>query len=715
MTDVIPNRNSPSKTRVPRKSAASRTGLAEIAASISKPQRRSRNDLFFIRELSWLEFNARVLAEAANEHNPLLERVKFLAIFANNLDEFFMIHVPGMLEREDTEASLPAHEKTIATLSQLHERIEPLLQFQYQCLQDLLPRLARYGVEITPYSELGTQQKAELKRYFDTEIFPVLTPLAVDPGHPFPYISNLSVSLAVAVHDPRTGSERFARVKVPAKSVLPRLIRVGTGWQYVLLEEVISAHIGALFAGMEVRACHPFRITRDADLELQEESADDLLEMIEEELSKRRFGNIVRLELARSMPSDMREKLMEELEATEEQVYTIDGPLNMSDLFALASIDIPELRDPHFVAGKPAALVHSSDTFAAIRHGDILLHHPYQTFSCVSDFLSAAARDPQVLTIKHTLYRSSGDSPILKALTTAADNGKQVACVVELKARFDEANNISWARQLEKSGVHVVYGLVGLKTHCKVTLIVRREGEHLRRYVHIGTGNYNPRTAALYTDIGLLTCRPDIGADATDLFNYLTGYAHQENYRKFLVAPNTARSNLLALVERETALHTPQNPGWIICKMNAIVDPQLIKALYKASQKGVQIDLIIRGMCCLRPGVTGMSENIRVVSIIGRFLEHSRVFCFKNAGNPEIFFGSADWMPRNLDRRIEVISPLEDPELKQTVIRDLEDLLKDNCQAWDLGSDGAYTRRTPASGETEFNAQYELLKRYSRC
>ncbi len=693
------------------RSTSSPTGIS----SISRPQVRSRSDLFFIRELSWLEFNARVLAEAANEHTPLLERVKFLAIFANNLDEFFMIHVPGMLERAGSEAEIPNHEKTIATLRQLHLRIDPLLQFQFQCLQDLLPQLARHGVRLVPYAELSLEQKADLKNYFDTEVFPVLTPLAVDPGHPFPYISNLSVSLAVVVHDPRTGNDRFARVKVPAKAVLPRLIKIGNSWQYVLLEEVISAHIGALFPGMEVKDCYPFRITRDADLELQEESADDLLEMIEEELSKRRFGNIVRLELARSMPEDVRQRLMDELEADEEQVYTIDGPLNMSDLFTLASIDIPELRDSLFTAGKPASLAHSGDAFAAIRHGDILLHHPYQAFSCVSDLLSAAARDPQVLTIKHTLYRSSGDSPILKALTTAADNGKQVACVVELKARFDEANNISWARQLEKSGVHVVYGLMGLKTHCKVTLIVRREGEHLRRYVHIGTGNYNPKTAALYTDIGLLTCRTDIGADATDLFNYLTGYAYQEHYRKFLVAPNTARKNLQTMVEREADLHTPEKPGRILCKMNAIVDPQLIKALYRASQKGVQVDLIIRGMCCLRPGVPGLSDNIRVISIIGRFLEHSRVFCFNNGGNTEIYFGSADWMTRNLDRRVEVIAPLEDPHLRETVLQDLQDLLRDNCQAWDLGPDGAYTRRSPAPGSTEFNAQVELLKRYARC
>lgn len=736
--DPVPDRSDTEQTRTPlpirespvelRISEATSTGISVVPtvrrskrpanreARPRKPdsQRRSKADLFFIRELSWLDFNARVLSEAANKKNPLLERVKFLAIFANNLDEFFMIHVPGMMERSVAEAALPVNERTFATIAQIHARLEPLLEQQFACFQELIPEIARYGVQLIRYQDLTAQQKEAMCRYFEAEVFPVLTPLAVDPGHPFPYISNLSLSLAVVVHDPRTGIDRFARVKVPARAVLPRLVRVGPGWQYTLLEEVITAHIGSLFAGMEVRACYPFRITRDADLELQEESADDLLEMIEEELSKRRFGNVVRIELARAMPADIRQRLMEELEATEEQVYTIDGPLNMADLFTLASIDIPELRDSPFSPGIPAPLRGQGDTFSAIRKGDILLHHPYQAFSCVSDLLSYAAADPQVLTIKHTLYRSSGDSPILKALTTAADNGKQVACVVELKARFDEANNISWARQLEKSGVHVVYGLLGLKTHCKVTLIVRREGDRLRRYVHIGTGNYNPKTAAVYTDIGVLTCNPAFGADATDLFNFLTGYAHQENYRKFLVAPTTARKRLFSMVERETKAHSEDNPGRILAKMNALVDPQLIKALYQASQKGVQVDLIIRGMCCLRPGVPGLSDNIRVISIVGRFLEHSRIFYFRNGGQEEIYFGSADWMPRNLDRRVEVIAPVEDPAIRRTILRDLEELLQDNCQAWDLHPQGQYVRRTPQSGAVVIDSQHDLLKRYTQ-
>jgi len=708
--DSAPAKTGPS-TRVP-KSDSNRRAVNRR----NQRDERPATELFFNRELSWLDFNSRVLSEAASQTNPLLERIKFLAIFANNLDEFFMIHVPGMMERSEAEASLTLAERTVATMQEVHSRLTPMLHLQFQCFQELIPAIASYGIRLSRYNDLTDTQKAEMSRYFEAEVFPVLTPLAVDPGHPFPYISNLSLSLAVVVHDPRTGKDRFARVKVPARAVIPRLVKVGNGWQFILLEELITAHIGRLFAGMEIRGCYPFRITRDADLELQEESADDLLEMIEEELSKRRFGNVVRIELARSMPIDVRHKLMEELEANEDQIYTVDGPLNMADLFTLANIDIPELRDPPFVAGIPNCLRAQHDPFAAIRKGDILLHHPYQSFTCVSDFLSKAAVDPQVLTIKHTLYRSSGDSPILKALTTAADNGKQVACVVELKARFDEANNISWARQLEKSGVHVVYGLVGLKTHCKVTLIVRREGEKLRRYVHIGTGNYNPKTAAIYTDIGLLTCNSSFGADATDLFNYLTGYAHQEQYRKFLVAPVTARKRLVSLIERETEAHSPENPGRILAKMNALVDPQLIKALYRASQRGVKVDLIIRGMCCLKPGVPGLSDNIKVISIVGRFLEHSRIFYFRNGGGEreEIYFGSADWMPRNLDRRVEVIVPVEDAAIRKSLLNDvLEVLLRDGCQAWDLEPNGEYVRRQALPGETPFNSQMELLKKFA--
>lgn len=708
----------PQKTQATKLVALFEENGAKRAANGRSRRTKTKEPLFFDRELSWLDFNARVLEEALNPAHPLLERLKFLCIFSNNLDEFFMIHVPGIRERINEETDLPPIPREVtARVSAIHDKLTPMLATQFKCFQELLPQLAQYGIRVLTYDQLTAPQKLWLGQYFEREIFPVLTPLALGPGHPFPYISNLSLSLAVIVHDPQTGQDNFARVKVPTRPVLPRLVPIaGEPWQFVLLEEVIAAHSDRLFPGMEVKACYPFRVTRNADLELREDAADDLLEMIEEELSKRRFGEIERLELARAMPEEIRRTIIAELgQATEEEIYTIDGPLNLADFFPLTTIDIPELRDPPFVPATPPALRGAVDLWTAIRQGDVLLHHPYQSFGCVTDFLRRAADDPQVLTIKHTLYRTSGDSPILQALIDAADNGKQVACLVELKARFDEANNISWARQLEKSGVHVVYGLLGLKTHCKVTLVVRREEEGLRRYLHVGTGNYNPRTAAVYTDVGLLTCAPDFGADATDLFNYLTGYSRQKRYRKFLVAPITLRQRLQTLIEREMDQHTPENPGRIVAKMNALVDPALIKTLYCASQLGVQIDLIVRGMCCLRPGVPGLSENIRVVSIIGRFLEHSRIFAFHNGGEEEVYIGSADWMPRNLDRRVEVVVPVEDPAIRRILREEvLNVLLADNCQAWDLQPDGKYVRRRPQPGQHRFSAQQTLLEYHAR-
>jgi len=672
---------------------------------------RPPHELFFNRELSWLDFNARVLEEAQNTAHPLLERLKFLAIFSNNLDEFFMVHVPGMHQRVQDETEGHPLERALATTLQgIKEKIIPLLAAHFQCFQELLPQLARHGIHIHRYADLTHAQKVFAADYFERAVFPVLTPLAVDPGHPFPYISNLSLSLALIVHDPVTGIDRFARVKVPIGSVLPRLVSLGNGWNFVLLEEVIAAHIGRLFSGMHVKACYPFRVTRNADLELQEDETGDLMELIEEKLSRRRFGELVRLEITATMPPEVRRVIMEELDAQEEEVYLVEGPLNMSDFFSITGIDIPKLRFAPFVPGIAPALRGPESIFAAIRHGDILLHHPYQSFGSVVEFLRRAANDPQVLAIKHTLYRTSGDSPILAALIEAADNGKQVACVVELKARFDEANNITWAKQLENSGVHVVYGLIGLKTHCKVTLVVRREEDGIRRYVHVGTGNYNPKTATIYTDIGLLTCNPQFGADATDLFNLLTGYSRQDVFRQFLLAPITMRKQMLAMIDREAAKHTPERPGRIIAKMNSLVDLEIIRALYAASEKGVQIDLIIRGMCCLRPGVEDLSENIRVMSIVGRFLEHSRIFYFQNGGEEEIYIGSADWMARNLDRRIEVIVPIREPALCQSLRRDvLELLLTDNCQAWDLQPDGRYIRRQPTGDTKRINTQMILL------
>ena len=680
---------------------------------------KAHQELFFNRELSWLDFNARVLEEAENTAHPLLERIKFLAIFSNNLDEFFMIYVPGMRERPDEETGkLLAEGQILARLKQIQAKCQPMLEAQYRCYNDLMQQLDAHDVRLLAYDSLTAKQREALSAYFEKEVFPVLTPLAVDPGHPFPYISNLSLSLAVVVYNPRDGQEHFARVKVPARPVLPRLVGVpGEPRRFVLLEDLITAHIGRLFPGMDIRAAYPFRVTRNADLELSDdEGGDDLMEIIEEKLAQRRFGEVERLEVTGAMPDAMRRTLIEELQtASEEEVYVVDGPLNMADFFTLASLDIPELRDAPFTPSVPPALRGPADMFTAIRQGDILLHHPYESFGCVTDFLRRAADDPNVLTIKHTLYRTSGDSPILQALIDAAENGKQVACLVELKARFDEQNNITWAKHLESSGVHVVYGVLGLKTHSKVTLVVRREDDGLRRYLHIGTGNYNPRTAAVYTDIGLLTCNPDFGEDATDLFNYLTGYSLQDTYQKFLVAPVTLRSSLLKFIHREAEHHSAEHPGRIIAKMNALVDIPLIKALYAASQKGVQIDLIVRGMCCLRPGVPGLSENIRVVSVVGRFLEHSRIFAFHNGGNDAVYIGSADWMSRNLDRRVEVVIPIENPIFCHYLRDDvLELMLRDNTQSWDLQPDGHYIRRKPAPGQPAFSAQQHLLETLAR-
>ena len=673
-------------------------------------------ELFFNRELSWIDFNGRVLEEAENTEHPLLERLKFLAIFSNNLDEFFMIHVPGMRDRSLEENNAITERVLSSSLLAIQDKLLPILTRAFRCYQDIMAQLSCHDVRIVPYTELHEAQKERLRVYFEEEVYPILTPLAVDPGHPFPYISNLSLSLAVLIHDPDTGQDHFARVKVPGKPTLPRLVPIiGQHFHYVFLEEIIAAHLDRLFPGMEIVASYPFRVTRDADLELSESNTDDLLTLIEDELAKRRLGEPVRLECSSRMPPKVVHMLMDELSLAEEETYCVDGPLNLADLFAITGIDVAELKDQPLVPAVPIQLRGGQDIFSVIRNGDVLLYHPYHSFGCVTDFLRRAADDPHVLTIKHTLYRTSGDSPVLSALIDAADAGKQVACLVELKARFDEANNINWARQLEKAGVHVVYGLLGLKTHCKVTLVVRREDDGLRRYLHIGTGNYNPKTAAVYTDVGILTCHPDFGPDASALFNYLTGVAKQPSYSKFLVAPFNLRQRLKAMIDREAKLHTPENPGHIIAKMNSLVDPELIRALYAASTKGVQIDLIIRGMCCLRPGVPHLSENIRVRSIVGRFLEHSRIFYFQNGGKEEMYVGSADWMPRNLDRRIEVVVPVESPEILRTLKDDVLDVgLKDNRQAWELRPDGRYVRLRPPQGQPGINSQQVLLERLAK-
>ncbi|MDQ2858771.1 MAG: polyphosphate kinase 1, partial [Candidatus Eremiobacteraeota bacterium] len=576
------------------------------------------------------------------------------------------------------------------------------------------PALERAGIAIRRYRDLTAKQCAQLTKFFDERVFPVLTPLAVDQGHPFPYISNLSLSLGVEMFDdgPDGLEDHFARVKVPQSlsRLVPLEAPVGEQ-QYVLLEDVIAHNLDALFPGMEVRASYCFRVTRDADLDLQEDEADDLLLAIESELRKRRFGEPVRLEVEASMPEHVRAMLLEALELDEVDLYAIDGMLGTSDFWPIVNLERPELHDPPFTPSIPKRLVGQTDIFAAIREGDLLLHHPYESFDPVVQFLRQAAADPQVLAIKQTLYRTSGNSPIVNALVEAAENGKQVAALIELKARFDEENNILWARNLERVGAHVVYGFPGLKVHAKVILVVRDEPDGIRRYVHFGTGNYNDKTAKVYTDLSLFTCRPELGADVTHLFNRLTGFSKTTKYKKLLVAPTTLRSGFVELVERETQNALAGRPSGIVAKLNAISDARTVQSLYRASQAGVPIELVVRGMCELRPGITGVSETIRVRSIVGRFLEHSRIFVFENGGEREVYMGSADWMGRNLDRRVETIVPVLDAGLREYICSGIIDMLEaDTCKTRWLRSDGSYVRRGSKDGEPPFNAQEALLE-----
>jgi polyphosphate kinase len=685
---------------------------------------------YFNRELSWLEFNNRVLHEATDPRTPLLERLKFMAIFNSNLDEFFMVRVAALEQQVAAKVRklTPDGRTPTEQLEAIRERLLPMVIEQHQHFEKALrPQLAREGIYILDYMDLNQEQRTYLQNYFEEQIFPVLTPLAVDPSHPFPHISNLSLNLAVVVKDPETGEELFARVKVP--KVLPRFVplpeelrhrqkRQQAVWTGVPLEQVIAHNLESLFPGMNIQEYHPFRITRNADLAVEEDEADDLLLAIEQELRKRRLGgSAVRLEIQITTPDTVRGMLMEELELKVTDVYEVEGLLGLGDLMCFMELPLPELKDPPWTPQVPSRLRSSSgeeeveDFFSVIRNGDLLVHHPYDSFSAtVLRFITEAAHDPQVLAIKMTLYRTSGDSPIANALISAAENGKQVAVLVELKARFDEKNNIIWARKLEQAGIHVVYGLVGLKTHTKVVLVVRREESKILRYVHIGTGNYNPKTARIYTDLGLLSCREDLGADLTDLFNYLTGYSRQRSYRKLLVAPVNLRDRFSTLIRREMEHCRNGYSGRIVAKMNALVDPQMIATLYEASQAGVQIDLIVRGMCCLRPGVEGLSDNIRVISIVGRYLEHSRIYYFHNQGQEEVYIGSADWMTRNLDRRVEAIVSIEDPEIVKDLQEILGVMLADNRQAWDLQADGQYIQRHPAEGTKEQCAQKILME-----
>ena len=658
--------------------------------------------LYLNRELSWLEFNARVLALAEDRTVPLLERAKFLAIYSQNLDEFFQVRVAGLKDQvaAGVTTTTPDGRTPAQQLLDIRDQVDLLNQRALAVFEDeIVPSLRSVGIMFSSWDELDDDDRKFLDEVFEERIYPVLTPLAVDPGHPFPYISDLSLNLAVVVRDPVTQARRFARVKVPL--LLPRFVVTPDGERFVALENVIAAHLGSLFPGMDIEGQFPFRVTRNADLTVDNEEADDLLAAVEFELRRRRFGRAVRLEVGTSMSDEIRELLERELDVGSEDVYQSDGPIDLGGLWSVHGVDRPDLKDPVWVPITQARLASDDDEhvnfFREIRKGDILVHHPYSSFATsVEEFIRQASVDPKVLAIKLSLYRTSGDSSIIQSLIRAAEQGKQVAALVELKARFDEEKNIEWARELEKAGVHVVYGLVGLKIHSKTTLVVREEQDGMRRYCHVGTGNYNPKTARLYEDVGLLTCDPDVGADLTQLFNFLTGYGRDVEYRKLLVAPHDLRPRFAALVEREMA--APAGQGRLVFKMNSLVDPEMIDLLYAASQAGVSIDLIVRGICCLRPGVPGLSDNIRVRSIVGRYLEHARIYRFGHGdadGWPAFYIGSADLMPRNLDRRVEALVPVSDPALRAQLDEILDIELADDVLAWTLGPDGTWHKSDP--------------------
>ena len=674
--------------------------------------------LYINREISWLDFNARVLALARDPDVPLLERCKFLAIFTSNLDEFFMVRVATVQDALES-GRLPSTPDKLAredVLDRIHERVTELTAEQTRIWhEELSPGLAAAGIRVTDYDDLGADERRAVDERFDREVYPVLTPLAVGPGLPFPYISGLSLNLGLRVRDPVKGETRFARVKVPPR--LPRLIPVDD--RLVFIEDVIEAQVERLFPGMEVVETARFRVTRDADFSISDES-DDLIGAVEAQLRRRRFGHVVRLEVEEAAPNRLIEDLMQALEVDERDTYRVQPPLDFTMLWSLATMDRPDLRDPPWEPRTRPRLRPEDgeklDLFAVIRDGDVLVHHPYDDFhSSVERFVEQAVEDPNVLAIKQTVYRTSGDAPIVPALMRAAEQGKQTVCLVELQARFDEERNIQWARALERAGVHVVYGMSGLKTHAKVALVVRREGDRVRRYVHIGTGNYNPSTARLYTDLGLFTCREDLAEDVADLFNHLTGFARAPSYRKALVAPDHIRDGIIAEIERAVRAHAPDSPSRVVMKMNSIIDGPVIQAIYRASQAGVPVDLIVRGIAGLRPGVPGVSENVRVISIVGRFLEHARVFSFTADGETAYWIGSADMMARNLDNRVELIAPVEDPAAIAE-IQDVLDLqLADTALAWELGADGSWSRVMPEPGQDPLNSQEALVERARRA
>ncbi len=694
--------------------------LAEASADLASPA------LYINRETSWLAFNARVLDQALDVRWPLLERLKFLAIYSSNLDEFFMIRVSGLHEQLEAAALVEASPDGLSAREQL-TRIGQIIRGQLETAatllaDDLLPALAGRGIRIHDWSALDAETKKQARKYFRRSVFPVVTPLAVDPGHPFPFLSNLSLSLAVEARDPETKERKFARIKVP--EILPRFVpfenfdagrsaaaAADGAHDFLPLEQLLAANLDELFPGMEILGTYPFRVTRDMDYDILEDEAHDLLSIVDREIRRRRFGACVRLEVAAGIPDRVRKLLMEKLSIDEEDVYTATGPLGLRALMSLTGLARGDLRDPPFVARLPGELGEKADMFALIRKGDLLLHHPYDSFGPVLSFLRQAAEDPDVLAIKMTLYRTGSHAEVVRLLIRAAENHKQVAVSVEIKARFDEENNIAWARALERAGAHVWFGHAELKTHAKAALVVRREGEGLRRYVHLGTGNYNESTSRLYTDLGLFTCDPEFGEDLSEFFNGLSGFSKKARHRKLAVAPTALSEAILAKIEAQTERANAGKPAAIFAKLNSLVDVPVIQALYRASQAGVQITLCVRGVCCLRPGIPGVSDNIRVMSILGRFLEHERVLVFGPPGEEEFFLSSADWMPRNLHRRVEIMFPVESPALREQIRQEvLGPALADNAFAYDMNAEGAYTRRVPQAGEPPRGAQLEVFE-----
>jgi polyphosphate kinase len=656
-----------------------------------------KSDYFFNRELSWIQFNKRVLEEAADKNNPLLERIKFLSIFSTNLDEFFMIRVSGLKRQIVSDVNELSSDGLNAQEQRefIYGELCPMVKEQYRIYnEEILPELTENNIEFSKYKELSNEERESLENYFDDEIYPVLTPIAIDSVHPFPNLVNRSIAFAMILDDPETEvhEEKISVLQIPGNIPRFKAIDNKSGIRFILLEDIIRANVHKLFPGMHMTECYALRITRNADLELEEEEADDLLTLIEEEVKKRRLGILVRIEVDEQMPENILNYLEEDLELNHTEIYKVNGPLNLGDfMYLFSSIDRKELKYEGYMPRISSVFLEEDDFFKAIRKRDIMLHHPFYSFSSVTEFIAQASEDKSVLAIKLILYRTSGDSPIIKSLINAAEKGIQVTAVVELKARFDEENNIVWARKLEKAGVHVVYGISGLKTHSKLLLVVRRESGEIKRYLHLSTGNYNPITARIYTDLGLFTCSKDFINDASDLFNYLTGFSKKKDYRKFLVAPYTMRKSFIRFIENEIASHEKNGNGRIIIKANSLVDDKVIMKLYAASQAGVKVDLIIRGICRLRPGIPELSKNIRVISIVGRFLEHSRVYYFHNNGDSVIYTGSADIMQRNFDRRVEILYPIEDSAIRKDLFELLELYLADTVKARELNSSGVYT------------------------